>query len=629
MNYVMNEHAQGVRKLMMLVLALSIAISIYAKPDTRIHHVHPLFWWEGMHDTELQILIHADGVADFAPSIEEGRGVKLMRSVSPGSPNYRLLYLDVSEAKAGTFRITMTKKGAKSMVINYELKARGAGSAERKGFTAEDVIYLIMPDRFANGNPDNDVVKGLREAKADRSEPFARHGGDMAGLTDRIDYLSDLGVTAVWLTPTLVNDMPAGSYHGYSATDLYETDPRLGSNEDYKRFVTKAGERGIKVVKDFVFNHCGLENFLYRDMPSPTWFSHDGKYEQTTHATISVFDPHAAQSDLDKSVLGWFVSSMPDFNGKNPDVATYLIQNSIWWIEYAGLSGIRQDTYPYNDFTLMAEWCKRIAREYPNFNIVGEAWLGSNVAVSMWQKDSRLAVPLNSHLPTVMDFPLMSIMNTAFDKPVEGSRGLWSIYEYLAQDAVFANPMNLLVFLDNHDTSRFSRTSDEASDTARYRAAMAFLLTTRGIPQLYYGDEVGMYADKSEGDGMLRRDFPGGWSGDAVSAFTVEGRGKLHYCHYDYVQRLLQWRKTSAAVGKGKLIQYAPTEGCYVYARAYGNEHVAVIINGKDEAVKIASQNYPEVILQRKAKEVISGQTLSVADTIALAPREAIILDYR
>ncbi|MDE6180317.1 MAG: alpha-amylase, partial [Phocaeicola sp.] len=409
--------------------------------------------------------------------------------------------MDLSEATPQTFHITL-KQGKKQTVIPYEIKQRTTGSSEVKGFNSGDVLYLIMPDRFANGDPSNDIVPGMLEAKVDRNDPFARHGGDLAGITDHLDYLSNLGVTAIWLNPIQENDMKEGSYHGYAITDYYQVDRRLGSNEEFRELVEQAHGKGMKVVMDMIFNHCGSENYLFKDMPSKDWFNFKGSYTQTSYKTASVQDIHASAYERKIAVDGWFTESMPDLNQRNRHVARYLIQSSIWWIEYTGINGIRQDTHPYADFDMMSQWCKAVTDEYPEFNIVGETWLNSNVLVSFWQKDSKLAAPRNSNLRTVMDFPLMEQMNKAFDEETtDWHGGLYRLYDYLTQDLVYADPMNLLVFLDNHDTSRFCIKEEAGRKTDRYKQALVFLLTTRGIPQIYYGTEILMAADKANGDG--------------------------------------------------------------------------------------------------------------------------------
>ena len=521
-----------------------------------IKKVAPSFWWAGMKNPELQILLYGEDLALSDVSVS-GEGIYLKETVRQDNPNYLLLYLDLSEAKAQTFQILL-KHGKKKLQIPYELKSRVRRGEDVKGFTSEDVLYLIMPDRFANGNPENDVVDGMREKKIDRADSFARHGGDIQGISNHLDYIADLGVTAIWLNPTQENDMESGSYHGYAITDYYQIDRRFGSNEDFCALVEKAHERNLKVVMDMIFNHCGSENYLFKDKPSKEWFNYHSNYVQTSFKTASVMDIHASAFEKKIATDGWFTSVMPDFNQRNRHVARYLIQSSIWWIEYAGINGIRQDTHPYADFDFMSQWCKEVLDEYPYFNIVGETWLNSNVLVSYWQKDSKLAAPLNSNLPTVMDFPLQALINQAFDEETgEWGGGLYKLYDYQTQDLVYANPMNLLTFLDNHDTSRFAQTDEMAKNLKRYKQAMVFLLTTRGIPQIYYGTEILMTGDKGKGDGDLRKDFPGGWQGDTRNCFAKNGRTALENEAFEFTRQLLNWRKGNQVIGKGSLKHYS------------------------------------------------------------------------
>ena len=504
-------------------MALFAFLGLHTTKATVVKKVAPTFWWAGMNNPELQILLYGDNIASNEVSIS-AQGVELRDVVKQDNPNYLLLYVDLSEAAPQTFNIAL-KKGKKTTNIPYELKQRRPDSSKVKGFDASDVLYLIMPDRFANGNPDNDIVPGMLENKVDRKEQYGRHGGDLKGIEDHLDYLEDLGVTAIWLNPTQENDMPEGSYHGYAITDYFQVDRRYGTNEDFLRMVNKAHEKGLKVVMDMIFNHCGSHNFLFSDKPSKDWFNFKSEYVGTSYKTASVQDVHASEYEYKIAVDGWFTQAMPDLNQRNRHVARFLIQSSIWWIEYAGINGIRQDTHPYADYDFMSRWCKEVNDEYPNFNIVGETWLNSNVLVSFWQKDSKLAAPRNSNLKTVMDFPLMEHMNKAFDEETtDWAGGLYRLYDYLTQDLVYADPMNLLTFLDNHDTSRFTTNDEKAQNLTRFKQAITFLLTTRGIPQIDYGTEILMTGDKSEGDGMLRKDFPGGWNGDTRNCFDKAGR---------------------------------------------------------------------------------------------------------
>lgn len=592
-----------------------------------IKKVAPSFWWAGMKNPELQILLYGEDLALSDVSVS-GEGIYLKEAVRQDNPNYLLLYLDLSEAKAQTFQILL-KNGKKKLQVPYELKSRMRRGEDVKGFTSEDVLYLIMPDRFANGNPENDVVGEMREKKVDRTDSFARHGGDIQGISNHLDYIADLGVTAIWLNPTQENDMESGSYHGYAITDYYQIDKRFGSNEDFCALVEKAHEKNLKVVMDMIFNHCGSENYLFRDKPSDDWFNYRSNYVQTSFKTASVMDIHASAYEKKIATDGWFTSVMPDFNQRNRHVARYLIQSSIWWIEYAGINGIRQDTHPYADFDFMSQWCKEVLDEYPYFNIVGETWLNSNVLVSYWQKNSKLAAPLNSNLPTVMDFPLQALMNQAFDEETgEWGGGLYELYDYQTQDLVYANPMNLLTFLDNHDTSRFAQTDEMAKNLKRYKQAMVFLLTTRGIPQIYYGTEILMTGDKGKGDGDLRKDFPGGWQGDTRNCFVENGRTALENEAFEFTRQLLNWRKGNQVIGKGSLKHYSIQNGVYVYQREFNGKSVVVIMNGTDDSKELDLTLYQEILPRENAFDVLTGKNVDLSKKLRLDGRENLILNF-
>lgn len=592
-----------------------------------IKKVAPSFWWAGMKNPELQILLYGEDLALSDVSVS-GEGIYLKEAVRQDNPNYLLLYLDLSEAKAQTFQILL-KNGKKKLQVPYELKSRMRRGEDVKGFTSEDVLYLIMPDRFANGNPENDVVDEMREKKVDRTDSFARHGGDIQGISNHLDYIADLGVTAIWLNPTQENDMESGSYHGYAITDYYQIDKRVGSNEDFCALVEKAHEKNLKVVMDMIFNHCGSENYLFRDKPSKDWFNYRSNYVQTSFKTASVMDIHASAYEKKIATDGWFTSVMPDFNQHNRHVARYLIQSSIWWIEYAGINGIRQDTHPYADFDFMSQWCKEVLDEYPYFNIVGETWLNSNVLVSYWQKDSKLAAPLNSNLPTVMDFPLQALMNQAFDEETgEWGGGLYKLYDYQTQDLVYANPMNLLTFLDNHDTSRFAQTDEMAKNLKRYKQAMIFLLTTRGIPQIYYGTEILMTGDKGKGDGDLRKDFPGGWQGDTRNCFVENGRTEQENEAFEFTRQLLNWRKGNQVIGKGNLKHYSIQNGVYVYQREFNGKSVVVIMNGTDDSKELDLTPYQEILPRENAFDVLTGKNVDLSKKLRLDGRENLILNF-
>ena len=590
-----------------------------------LQHVHPQFWWAGMSEPSLQILLHGEGIGGSNVSITSS-DIRLIKVERPSNTNYLFVYVDTNKAVPQHFDILLEKSGEVTRVP-YELKLRE--KAERKTFDASDVVYLFMPDRFANGDKSNDYIDGMREKRQEATLPDARHGGDIAGIVEHLDYLQQLGVTAFWHTPMLENDMLSHSYHGYGITDYYRIDPRFGSNEEYKDMVTLAHQKGLKVIMDMVFNHCGSSNFLFADRPSDDWFNYDSKYVQTSYKIGAVSDVHAAASERKLAQDGWFVEVMPDFNQKNPAVLTYLTQNSIWWIEYAGIDGIRQDTYPYADFDAMASWCAAVDREFPGFNIVGETWVNHNVGISFWQKNSKLAAPKNSLLPSVMDFPLMSLLNYALDEETnDWDRGLARLYEYLSQDMVYADPMHLLTFLDNHDTQRFAPNREQAQKSYRYRQALTLLLTLRGIPQLYYGDEIGMYADKSKGDGALRQNFPGGFEGDSINGFTGVGLVAWQQEQFLFARRLLNWRRGNVVIGKGTFKHFAIRNGTYVYARQYEGHTVTVFINGTNTPQCVDLSHYREVLPKVEAVDVITGKRVHLGNHLQMGIRGIYVLDF-
>lgn len=613
-------------KWLLFVFALT-CLNVFGAQGSIIKKTAPEFWWAGMKNPELQILLYGEQISNADVTLT-GKGVILKEVVKQENPNYLLLYLDLTEADAQTLTIRL-KQGKKLTEIPYELKARVRKGEDIKGFTAEDVLYLIMPDRFANGNQENDIIKGMKESTTDRNNLYARHGGDLQGIVNHLTYISDLGATAIWLNPTQENDMKEGSYHGYAITDYYQIDRRFGTNQEFKELVKQAHSQGLKVVMDMIFNHCGNENYLFADKPSKEWFNFSSNYVQTSFKTANVMDIHASNYERRIATDGWFASVMPDFNQRNRHVARYLIQNSIWWIEYAGINGIRQDTHPYADFDFMSQWCKEVNEEYPYFNIVGETWLNSNVQISYWQKDSKIAAPKNSYLPTVMDFPLQGLMNQAFDEETgEWGGGLYRLYDYLSQDLVYANPMGLLTFLDNHDTSRFASDKDKANNLTRYKQALAFMLTTRGIPQIYYGTEILMSGNKGNGDGALRRDFPGGWKGDEINAFSEKGRTALQNEAFNYTRKLLQWRKGNLAVTKGNMKHFSIRQGVYVYQREYNGQSVVVFMNGTNSSQELELTPYREVLPSDSSTDLLSEKTIKLTDKLSLNPRETLILTF-
>jgi len=600
-------------------------LCIYFLTAVKITRMEPAFWWTDMKNPELQVMLYGKDIAKSKVTVNY-EGVRLKEVVQVENPNYLFLYLELQDGvKPGTLLFELTE-GRKTLRQPFELKPRETRPGAL-GFTGADVMYLITPDRFVNAVPEND---NLDTVKVNRDRPNSRHGGDIRGIINKLDYIRELGFTTIWLNPVLENRMPGGSYHGYSITDFYRVDPRFGSNEEYCEMIDKAHQKDMKVVMDMIFNHCGSAHWWMKDMPASDWLNNPDNFVQTTHYKWTLMDIHAPESEKDILVNGWFSRGMPDLNQRNRHLATYLIQNSIWWIEYARIDGIRQDTHPYADYDFMARWCQEVEEEYPDFNIVGEAWYPRISASAWWQRNSANN-NRNSNLKTVMDFDLTFTAAQAFideSSSREGSEaGLFKLYEVIAQDYLFTDPTNILTFLDNHDLGRFMK-KDE-TDLRRYKQAIAFLLTTRGVPQIYYGTEILMHGGKNEGDGSIRKDFPGGWPGDPVDAFTRNGRTPLQNEAWDYMQKLLQWRKNSKPVTEGKLIHYTPDRtGCYVYARIKDNQTVLVMMNGTDSEQSLAMARFGDVTGKyRTGKDVLTGQTLPVTDTVTLPARSVYVMD--
>lgn len=574
-----------------------------------VTRVDPPHWWTGMQDGRLQLMVHGPRVGRLNARILH-RGVRLTGIQRGDSPNYLFLDIEIdATAEPGPVRVEFAGDTRVLGGFDYLLKPRSPGSAERVGFGPKDLIYLVVPDRFANGDPSNDVVAGLREASVDRGNPGGRHGGDLAGMRAALGYLEGLGVTQVWPTPLVENDMPAYSYHGYAATDLYRIDPRFGSHEDYLGFVAEARQRGIGVIQDIVLNHIGSEHPWMADPPTADWINGQGRFSPTSHVRSTVQDPYAAEVDRRRFTDGWFVETMPDLNQRQPLLATYLIQNSLWWIEEAGLSGIREDTYPYADAAFLSEWGRRIRAEYPHFNMVGEEWSRNPVIVSHWQAGSgRGQHP--SHTPSMMDFPLHYALLDALGTP-EGHDGGWiRLYEMLANDVIYPAPEQLVLFEGNHDTSRLYSLLDE--DFAAWKQAIAFVLTTRRVPQVFYGSEILMTSPKQRNDGLLRGDFPGGWPGDARDARSGKGLDAVQREAQDFFRRLARFRKDSPALHDGALVHFAPQEGVYVFARRHPEQTVLVALSRQPRAVSLELARFAEALPDsRRGTDVLTGQPLT------------------
>lgn len=596
-----------------------------ANATTKISRVEPTDWYVGMKDPTLQLMVYGKDVRNADVKIDYP-GVKIDSLVRLDSPNYLLVYLNLEGAKAGTMNLNV---GGKK--IKYQLKNRDMSGDKRMGFTNADVLYQLMPDRFANGNPKNDAFKNMRDAVVDRKQPSMRHGGDLEGICQHLDYFNELGVTALWLTPVLENDRPAdegkySSYHGYATSDFYNVDPRLGSNDDYRQLVDECHKHGLKMVMDMIFNHCADTHPWNLDAPSKDWFNYPHYGLQTSYKLTPVLDPYASEVDKRETVDGWFVSCMPDLNQRNPHVIKYLIQNSMWWIETIGIDGIRMDTYPYADREAMAHWMKVLNEEYPNFNTVGETWVAEPAYTAAWQKDSKLS-KVNSYLKTVMDFSFFEKINSAKTEETDGfNQGYNRVYNSLVYDYLYTDPSHVMAFIENHDTNRFL---ENGKDTTGLKQAYALLLTINRIPQLYYGSEVLMNGTKEITDGNVRKDFPGGFSGDTHNCFTREGRTDAENAMFDWLSRLLHWRQGNEVIIKGKQIQFMPFKGVYVVARQYNGKSVMTIVNGNKTNAELDVKRYAEIIASHtQATDITTGKQLDLTHNIPLAARQTVILEF-
>ncbi len=591
-----------------------------------IERVDPPFWWQGFEHTGLQLMVTGPGVGRSQPSIDYP-GITLLRSVAVTSPNYLFVYLDIGpEAKPGSFDITFESEG-RQLAYRYDLRARNEDPEHTRSFTAADAIYLITPDRFANGDPGNDDHPELAD-KANRDDDYGRHGGDLAGIVANLDYLHDLGFTQLWLNPILENAMPESSYHGYATTDFYRVDPRYGNNAEYRRLVAEARARGIGVIMDMIVNHVGSRHPWMADMPTSDWISHDGEFKATNHARTTHQDPYA--STLDKSGMtdGWFVAAMPDLNQRNPLLADYLIQNAIWWIENVGLAGIRMDTLPYPDKSFLAEWSRRIVTEYPHLNIVGEEWSTSPAVVSYWQRGKVNGDAYVTYLPSLFDFPGQAALANAFVGDYAAWEGPWyRLYQVLGSDHLYPDPFNLVIMVDNHDMNRIYTQVDE--DYALYRMAMVYLATMRGIPQVYYGTEILLSHPGTDSHGALRMDFPGGWPGDRSNGFTGQGLRRDQRDAQALIRKLFNWRKRAEVVHHGKLMHYAPIDRqVYAYFRYDDEDTVMVIMNRGDESIEVDTSRFDERIGGRRfATDVLSGKRFDVERSIVLEPKSVLLLE--
>ena len=642
--------------LLSVALCGAAACSMVAANRVNVSRIDPTDWFVGMKNPKLQLMVYGTGIRE-ANVTTAYPGVAIDSLVRPDSPNYLLVYMDLKGAQPGEMTLNFSI-GKQKKAVKYQLKAREKRGEERMGFTCADVLYMLMPDRFAQGANHQAQIKGLRPYVEDRSKPSLRHGGDLEGIRQHLDYFKELGVTALWLTPVLENNSPDTSngystYHGYATTDYYRVDPRFGTNDDYRRLCDEAHQKGLKVVMDMIFNHSGFEHPWTKDMPmkdwlnTPEWLNEEqsgrdpmtgftansdgsepakSQYLQTSYKLTPVVDPYASKVDMKETTEGWFVPSMPDLNQHNPHLMRYLIQNSIWWIETVGIDGIRMDTYPYAYEDAMAQWMKEIDNEYPNFNTVGETWVTEPAYTAAWQ-DGFAAKENRTYLKTVMDFSFFDKLNQAKHEETDAWwNGLNRIYNSFVYDYLYPNPSSVMAFIENHDTDRFLA---NGRDTLALKQALALLLTVRRIPQLYYGTEVLMNGTKEVTDGNVRKDFPGGFPGDKRSAFTAEGRTQAENQMFAWLSRLLHWRQNNAVIAKGTMTQFIPYNGVYVIARRHEGRTVLTILNGTSQKAVMTVDRYAEVIgPNAKGTDVITGRTVRLDHDLNLRPRQTLIVEF-
>jgi neopullulanase len=613
-----------------VIVALFMLLANAAMAQQQIpalERVEPMNWWVGMHNPKLQLVVHGYKIAERSVKMSYP-GVTLVKVNKVENPNYLFIDLNISSAtRPGTFLLTFTKAGAAPLTYKYELWKRHTSALENQGVTNKDLIYLIMPDRFANGDPSNDSVPGMREMKVDRSQMYARHGGDIQGVMNHLDYLKDLGVTAVWLTPAIENDMPHASYHGYAVTDHYRIDRRYGTNALYKAFVDKCHAMGMKVVMDLVHNHTGTNDYLILDMPMKSWVHQWPTYTRSNFRDAAVMDPHGSALDRKIMLDGWFDHTMADMNENNPYVQNYLTQNHIWWAEYSGVDGFRLDTYPYNDPEYMADWARKVKAEFPHLSIYGETLVWSVANQAFFTQGNTVNRGFDTQLPGVVDSQMKDAINEALMGKEGWTDGVNRLYLVLSQDFMYQDPNRNVVMLDNHDMSRFYSVVNEDFD--KYKAGMALLLTTRGIPQMYYGDEI-LMAGYDNPDGLVRSDFPGGWKGDKDNKFTAEGRSKKENEAFNYVRTLANYRKNTPALQTGKLMQFIPERGVYVYFRYDAAKTVMMIYNSNDKSSTLKTDRFSERMTGfTGATNIESGEQLSSLGSIEVPGKTTLVLELK
>jgi glycosidase len=604
------------------LLLLLISISTFAQID----RVEPPFWWNNMNHSDVEIMFYGKNIAQNEVSVPNGISIKNIKKTE--NPNYLFVTIDTKNIPNQNIVFTF-KNGKKSFKHNYPIKNRDENSKNRESFSSKDVIYLLMPDRFANGNPNNDSHPSVAE-KANRNLPGGRHGGDIQGIINNLSYLNQLGVTAIWSTPICEDNDKEYSYHTYAQSDLYRIDPRYGTNEDYKKLSQELHKYGMKNIMDYVTNHWGITHWMMNDLPTQDWIHQFPEFTQSNYRMTTQFDPNASEYDAKHCMDGWFVKTMPDLNQSNPLVLNYIIQNAIWWIEYAELDGFRVDTYSYNDKHGIAKWTKALTDEYPNFNVVGEVWMHDQAQMAYWQKDSKIGAlqGYNSHLPSVMDFTLHNAIGTVFNETeASWDKGMIKVYENFANDFLYPNIDNILVFLENHDTHRFNHLYPNFND---YQLAITLLSTIRGIPQIYYGSEITMAGNKNNGDADIRHDFPGGWIGDKNNAFTEKGRTDVQNQYFNFTSKVLNWRKSKSVIHTGKTTHFVPQNNVYVYFRHNENETVMVILNNSTQKQTFKTNRFAESIKNFKSgKDVLTNSEINLSNEISIDGKSAMILELK
>lgn len=610
------------------ILSLLFLLQCYTAAFTQsITRIDPMHWYAGLQRKELQLLIKGDNIVGSNVNINYP-GVTMIRTHQFESPNYIAVDLELSkELKPGKFTITLTK-GKKSIKTEYEIKARQREPNAVKGFTPADLIYLLMPDRFSNGDPSNDVIKGMLETEVNRNEMYKRHGGDFQGVINHLDYLTDLGVTALWMTPFLINDGQYWSYHGYATTDHYRIEPRFGGNEVFAKLVSECHKRGMKFVMDYIYNHVGDNNYLVTDLPAKDWLHHWPEFTRTNYRPNAITDPYRSKYDSMLCVDGWFDKYMPDLNQKNPFVQNYLIQNTIWWVEYAQIDGFRFDTYPYNDNDFMIKAIKALRDEYPNIGLVGETWEQNTPSIAYWQSNSPLRHDgKDSYLESLTDFMLCFAIKDGLKEEFGWNTGLGRIYYKLSEDFIYNNAYMNVIFLDNHDISRIF--SELNNDFDLWKQAIAMLLTLRGIPMLYYGTEI-LMDGLSNPDGLVRKDFPGGWPGDPVNKFVELGRSDRENEAFNFIKTIAQWRKNNEAVTQGKLMQFVPEDNTWVYFRYTDNSCVMVMFNTSAQTKVIEGKRFNEQLKNYKQGiDIITGNKVSDFELISIPAHGVMIWELK